>query len=86
MYFNSTLELDRPVYYAHRMFDLTGVYVTIEHYLQIADVRSELDWMGELATETHVTNVLAEPSMIPVQLASYPHIDFTHVRLDESYA
>lgn len=86
MYFDSTLELDRPVYYAHRTLDFEGTYVTIERYLQIADVRSDLDWMGELATETHVTNVLAEPSMIPVQLASYTYIDFTHVRLDESYS
>lgn len=86
MYFSSTLELDRPVYYAHRMFDTKGVYVTIETYLESAKLDRTLDWMGELATETHVTNVLAEPSMIPIQLASYTYIDFTHVRLDESYS
>jgi hypothetical protein len=84
-HFNNTEDLGTEVHYDLRVNDKTGIYLPLDKYMYHSTYNLEYDWMGELATDMHVTNILVDGNMIYYALQNFSYIGATAVRLDAEY-
>ena len=82
-YFNNILA--NEIYYDLRTKDKIGIYLPIDKYTYHSTYNLEYDWLGELATAMHVTNILVDGNTIYSVLQDFSYIGATAVRLDEEY-